>query len=456
MVCLTDLSERSLTLAPEGEGAFTLALGFGLNRGKARATHAACQAAIADGWTPAAEERRHRDLLRRAPEPPPHHLGDAASERLYAHAISGLQSLFIQGDGGYTGRKHVPWTTKDFLAIAFYWDTAFSCLGAREFAPELAQEAIVCFTENATPRGSLPGTLCDTHRAGEGQAPIMTWAAWSVYRVSGDAEWLARVYPALAGVYRFWQTYHRSERGFCQYFNAGQVGDNDPRWDPVYGREMGNEPVHGVESPDLNAFIVMQLACLARMAQELGEEGDAVRWAAHSDDLAERIVAAMYFPERAIFLDVREGTHEPFSGVKNPMMFMPLWAGVPLPAEEVQRVVEEHLLNPLEFWGQRPFPSVSFDHPQYDPNGYWRGRVWPHVGYWMVQTLWRCGYEAEAEEAAGRLLDLLASGPWIHENYNSATGQGWDTRHRRGFPEYNWSLAVAIELLLERYKEPVI
>ena len=131
-------------------------------------------------------------------------------------------------------------------------------------------------------------------------------------------------------------------------------------------------------------------------------------------------------------------------------MFLPLWAGIPLPATEAKRVVEQHMLNPNEFYRDIPFPSLSYDDPRFDPRGYWRGRVWPHVVYWMIQTLWRQGYHAAAEETAGRLLELLLSAPWLHENYETVA----DARIN-GCPDYNWTLSTTIELLLERYKEPL-
>ena len=454
LVCLSDLSDRAIEVEANGAAQFTLHMGFGLNRGRARAAHRASN--NSNGWIPAHETGRTRDILRRAPALPHKYAGNATYERMYAHAILGLNSLFIQGEGGYCGDRRLPWTTKDLLAIAFFWDTSFSCVGAREFDPAMCQEAIACFVDNASPRGGLPGTLCDTHRAGEGQAPIMTWAAWSIYQRSGDRDWLAHVYPGLAGYCDFWFKYHSSPRGLAQFYNAGQIGDNDPRFDPVYGRPQGNEPVAGLESPDLNAFFVVEMRGLAKMAAALGLNVEAARWQAKASQLAQRIVDTMYFPDEAMFFDVREGTRDTFSGVKNPNMFLPLWAGVPLPPAEVKRIVEGHMLNPAEFFRELPFPSVSYDHPQYDPEGYWRGRIWPHVVYWMIQTLWSTGYHAEAEVTADRLLTMFQRTPWFHENYASASGEGWNSTARIGFPDYNWSHATVIELLLERYKDPVI
>ena len=456
LVCLSDLADRSIELDAGGVSQITVSMGFGLNRGRARAAHHACVTRTSEAGSIAQETRRIRGLLRHASALPARYAGNATAERMYAHAILGLNSLYIQGEGGYCGDRRIPWTTKDLLAIAFFWDTSFSCIGAREFDPMLCQEAIQCFVDNASPRGGLPGTLCDTHRAGEGQAPIMSWAAWSTYQRSGDSAWISQVYPGLAGYCNFWFKYHSSSRGLAQFYNAGQIGDNDPRFDPVYHRPQGNEPVAGIESPDLNAFFVVEMRCLANMAEVLGLSKEAAQWRAKAAHLAQLIVDTMYFPDDAMFFDVREGTHEKFSGVKNPNMFLPLWAGVPLPPSEVQRIVEGHMLNPDEFFRPLPFPSVSYDHPQYDPEGYWRGRIWPHVVYWMIQTLWKTGYHAEAELTADRLLAMLQRTPWFHENYASATGEGWNARDRIGFPDYNWSHATVIELLLERYKDPVV
>ncbi len=449
MVCLADFAPRTLSLTPNGKASLVVPMGFGRYRGLAREALDQSKQKIARGWTSGEETERWQGILVKAPPLAEKYRGQEQYERMYAHAIAALNGLCLRGEGGYTGDKRLPYVTKQGLAIAFFWDTSFTTLGLREFDPSLAQEAISCFTENAGPRGSLPGTLCDSHRAGEGQAPIMTWAAWSIYQRSHDKEWLRRVYPALAGNARFWFKYHCSPRGLCQFFNAGQIADNDVRFDSIQGTQS-NQPLMGFESPDINAFLVMDTRCLAQIAGELGLPAEAQAWREKSDELGKLIVDTMYFPEEGMFYDVKAGTHEKFSGVKTPNMFLPLWAGVPLAPDQVKTIVEKHMLNPDEFYRELPFPSLSYDHPKYDPTGYWRGRIWPHVAYWMVQTLWRQGYHREAEITADRLLKMLQQTPFFHENYESAGGGGI------GCPDYNWSCATALELLLERYREPML
>jgi hypothetical protein len=449
LVCLTDLSARKVALEANGTDSFKIPMAFGRFRGEARAIYKQCVEKMKNGWSSNEETRRWSDIFGAAPDLPEKYKGKEKYERLYKQAIAGLNSLFIQGTGGYTGNKRILYTTKHGLAMAFFWDSGISCVGAREFNPAACQEALECLAENVGPRGSLPGTMCDTHRAGEGQAPVMSWAVWSVYQRSKDKDWLARMYPTLRGYVKFWFKYHSSSRGLCKYFNAGQIGDNDARFDPIIPKGQGNLPVYGFESPDVNAFLVTEMRCLSQLAIELNLPDEANAWNEQATQLSQKIVDAMYFPDEAMFYDVKEGTKEKFSGVKSPNMFLPLRAGVPLPEKEVKRIIDRHMLNPNEFYRKYPFPSLSYDNPEYDPTGYWRGRVWPHVVYWMIQTLWRHGYHKQAEEVADNLLNMFLASPWIAENYESEGGT------MIGEPEYNWSQSMVIELLLERYRDPL-
>ena len=314
----------------------------------------------------------------------------------------------------------------------------FLC-GAARFDPAAAQEAISCFTENAGPRGSLPGTFCDSHRAGEGQAPIMSWAAWLTYQRSHDKNWLGRVYHGLAGNNRFWFKYHASPRGLCQFFNAGQIADNDARFDLIQGTATGNAPLR---------LRIARSQFLPDNGLPLpGQHGRRTGVAGRRKDLrgadrpGRKIVETMYFPGEAMFFDVKTGTHEKLSGMKTPNMFLPLWAGTPLTKEQIAPIIERHMLNPKEFYRDLPFPSLSYDNRLYDPEGYWRGRIWPHVVYWMTQAMWRQGYSKEAEQTADRLLAMFEKTPWLHENYESAHGGGigWRTTTGIARPRSNCS-----------------
>ena len=69
------------------------------------------------------------------------------------------------------------------------------------------------------------------------------------------------------------------------------------------------------------------------------------------------------------------------------------------------------------------FPTVSADHPVYNPQGnYWRGSVWPLTNYAVIKGLSRCGCTALARRAAekhlGQMAIVYGETGTIWENYS--------------------------------------
>ena len=60
-----------------------------------------------------------------------------------------------------------------------------------------------------------------------------------------------------------------------------------------------------------------------------------------------------------------------------------------------------HLSDTTEFARPHRTPSLSADHPKYNPGGrYWQGGVWPGTNYMLIDGLWRKGYRDEARRIA--------------------------------------------------------
>jgi putative isomerase len=121
-------------------------------------------------------------------------------------------------------------------------------------------------------------------------------------------------------------------------------------------------------------------------------------------------------------------------------------------------LIETVLLDPKQFFGSVPFPSVAYDEPTYDPRGYWRGRAWPHISYWLVELLHRYGYPREADAAADRVLawqsmytghrETLCTDPTESEyadggDFTWVTGRDYD---------YNWGAASVYMLAGRHYR----
>ena len=401
-------------------------------------------------WTVEAERERTQALYDSAPHLPASLAGDPAMERLRRHAIAGLLGSVTRGRGGFWGDKRITLAARYQIVGQWYWDTAVAMLGLREFAADVARESCLALLENQTEYGAGPLTLTDTTRHGEGQGPLLSYGVWMLHKLAPDASFLKAVYPPLTRNVEYWFGPRLSRNGFAMWSNAAQSGaDNDARFAPCGTTDLtGNVDLFDVESVDLNAMLVCKLRCLGNIADALGRPNEAAEWRRRADEHSKRMVDRFYFVDDAVFWDTHQDTGEPFTRALTPFAFLPLWAGTPLPEDERRRIIEQHMLNPREFFGDYPFPSLAYNHPEYNPHSYWRGRIWPHVVYWMIEILWEHGYRAEAERTARRMLEIFRTTAYLHECYPS---DGYDPH--MGLPEYNWSCAICLELLLERYKE---
>ena len=158
------------------------------------------------------------------------------------------------------------------------------------------------------------------------------------------------------------------------------------------------------------------------------------------------LFAVCYLPDEKRFWDYNHHTRT-HRRVKTFYMFWPLFAGMDVPADTVQDLIENVLLDPEQFFGEIPFPSVAYDEPAYDSKGYWRGRSWPHISYWLLQTLVRHGYVKQAKEAARRTLEACSRSPGFPENFASQI-KDFDSS---GFADYNWGCAAVYLIATGQY-----
>ena len=354
-----------------------------------------------------------------------------------------------QGRGRWLDNRTASYVARSVLPAMGFWDTCFTSIGMREIDAKKAEDLIHVLIDHPLPTSLVPSIMSEEVRTGDGQAPILSWAAWKIYQSTGDKSFLEAVYPACARLDRFWfDTQDRNHDGLPEWRNGGQIGDNSPRWDKG-GKVRINLNLGEFESPDLAGFLLMDQRCLARMAQALNKPSEAMEWTNKATALGQILVDKMYFSSDSAFWDLDITTGAPWTRIVTPNMFIPLWAGVPLSPTQVDGIIRTHMLNPMEMNGEIPFPSVAYDEKSYDPLAYWRGIMWPHFAYWMVEALQKNGHPEDAQRLANRLLEILARSEYLHECYESKGGEP------AGIPEYNWTGAATLELLLDRWKDPL-
>ena len=201
------------------------------------------------------------------------------------------------------------------------------------------------------------------------------------------------------------------------------------------------------ESVELNAFLAKEKRILADMADLLGKPDDASRYRDGATQLAGYINSCMFDEASGFYYDRQIGQGDVADGNgcvgklltargRGPEGWSPLWAEV-ADKEKAARV-REVMLNAQEFNTKIPLGTAALTNPAYDPNIYWRGRVWLDQFYFGVKGLENYGYRSDAEALVNKLFNnaegLAGSGP-IRENYNPETGA------MQGASNFSWSSA---------------
>jgi hypothetical protein len=118
-----------------------------------------------------------------------------------------------------------------------------------------------------------------------------------------------------------------------------------------------------------------------------------------------------------------------------------------LPEAIGRRLVEEHLLDPRQFWLPVPPTSVSASERHFarrdrglvGPKRYWRGPSWVNTAWLVWLGLIRLGYHEPAGQLAERLGRAVA-GAGLREYYDPYSGAGM------GAVDFGWS-SLILELL---------
>jgi len=381
------------------------------------------------------------------------------------HLLRARTSILRTGMRGYNGEfgDHVASLcsagTQDF-SCSFFWDTLFVSVALSRFNPDFARDAFeTAFIRHNPEDGSTPERKwnfpCPQYsNVGCPQSPIGAWALNRYLQTNQSKEdyvFADRMYSLLRANHHFWRDHSDADGdGLSEYNWSGQIGDNSPIWDSVAtGRDehSGCCWLPPIASAACNSYLFRDAREMAHLAKVLGITPEVAEWEQRAAFLANRMQEILWVDGDQRYWDYN---HRSRHHIKSDtfFMFLPLWAGLPMPDKAKTDLIENHLLAPEKYFGSVPFPSVAYNDPAYESGGYWRGRAWSHFSCWLIELLWHEGYRVEADEAADRVLSWQRV--WdFRENMNTDPSALFP----RGFPYYNWGSAAYCFLAERQYRD---
>lgn len=313
-----------------------------------------------------------------------------------------------------------------FNGFLFMWDSSFIVMfgkyGSRIFD---FQKTLDNFYSRQHRDGFICREICESENGEHfsrhdpsGTGPnILPWSEWESYLQTGDKERLSRIFDPLMA-YHLW-------------LKANHTWRNGTYWSTGWGCGMDNQPRVPANSDaalshghmiwmDACAQQIISAKMLIRTAEIIGRSDDPAISELRREvkNLSEFINSELWSEKDAYYYDMyRDGT---LNGVKTIGAYWALLADI-VPADRLDRFVA-HLDNPAEFKRPHRIPSLSADHPEYNPEGeYWKGSVWAPTNYMVLKGLDRHGYQKLTYDIAcsniEHVVEVYGKTGTLWENY---------------------------------------
>ncbi|MDW8307858.1 MAG: trehalase family glycosidase [Verrucomicrobiales bacterium] len=314
--------------------------------------------------------------------------------------------------------------SKNWMPSVWSWDHCFNAMALARPQPNLAWDQLLIPFDHQHPSGMLPDAVNDAEVVWNfTKPPIHGWALGWMMRHSAavTTERLEAFYPKLVRWTHWWLKHRDDDRDGVPQYNHG----NDSGWDNASVFDRGLP----VESPDLSAYLVVQMDTLAAIARKLGRHADADRWSARANELLTRLLHHSWRGDG--FVAPRSGTHQICRAAQCLINFIPLILGQRLPKH-----VREKLVAGVKRHLTRHGLATEHPHsPHYQPDGYWRGPIWAPATMLLVDGLRASGAAPLAETVARRFCRTCERSGFA-ENFDALTGEGLRDR------AYTWTASV--------------
>ena len=396
-----------------------------------------------------------------------------------------IKGKFKDGTNSYHYTKPSPGR----YPYQFFWDTCFhvfilSALG--EYS--MAKEHLISLFSLQEKDGFVghmiywdrlkPGRITDifqakpslknfhsSHMTALIQPPIVARAVKKIYELEKDVNFLKLFVPKLKTYYD-WLAQNRDFDGdnlltIISPFESGMD------WKPTYDVALGlNErqadwrlflKVVGVDVKNyvnnynysklrekgyflvkdvgVNTIYADNLKALATLCDIINDK-DGDKYSLLSRNVTKSIYDVMYDPETSAFYDTH-GRDMKKIKVLTPTIFYPIvLKGIP--DAVTKKVIEAHLINGEEFQTPYPLPSVSINHPSFNPTEsiyLWRGPTWVMNNWFLHQSLLKKGYNEYCKLLIDSITSLITKSGF-REYYNPFTGEGY------GAKDFTWSCLV--------------
>jgi putative isomerase len=322
--------------------------------------------------------------------------------------------------------------SKGMMANIWSWDHCFNAMALAYHHPGLSWDQFMIPFDFQDRFGALPDSVSDSNVLWNHTKPpvhglmlrrIQTRSMWI------DDDHLKEIYQPLSRWTDWWFAYRDDRSLGLPHYNHG----NDSGWDNGTIFDFGRP----VQTPDLAAFLIVQMDVLADLAKKLRHTSEEKEWRARADRLYRLFVEAFWTGTE--FTAIGPNGNKVKS--QSLQLCLPLILGHRLAPEMIASIVDrlvshDGLITEYGLATENPTSNM------YSPDGYWRGPIWAPSTLIMVDALNDIG-EKDLAESIARSFCRMCQASGMAENFDALTGEGLRDR------AYTWTSSVFLILAHE-------
>jgi len=328
----------------------------------------------------------------------------------------------------------------------FYdWDLYFENIYMSYFGiSRYCRNNLEAFLEQQVGNGFIARTLVKP-RWRHHFKPFLAQIAVLGSRQFGNWRWIeGKNYSRLRKYLDHWFWFCDFDKNGLAVWDSSDHSGMDNQW-----RRAGDLHSMTSEGVDLNCYLHRELRAMAIISRQIGKDEQAGEFESHADRLAKLINDVMWDQQDGFYYDRNERTGLLIKA-KSISGFTPLWTGI-ASQKQADRLIDEHLTNPDEFWTNFPVASWSKSEADYYQQRRgnectWMGATWIPTNYMITHALPRYGRDKLAKELAYRTFDLVIGEEDTREYYNGENGSGQGLNPFWGWSALGYILPLEMEL----------
>lgn len=340
-----------------------------------------------------------------------------------------LWASMIRKDGFLT--REAMLMSKNWMKSVWSWDHCFNAIALSYGAPEMAWDQFMILFDHQDRTGLLPDSINDVHIVWNYcKPPVHGWALRRIMRnMVLTPQQTEEAYVRLARWTDWWLSFRDYDGdGLCEY-NHG----NDSGWD----NSTAFSVLPPVATPELQAFLIIQMDVLGELARAMGREEDARSWEEKSGQMLQRLIGVLFAEDLPAV--VRSGSRETVPN-NSLLPYISIVLGKRLP-ERIRSGMTE-VLSGDRFRSPHGYATESLQSRDYRSDGYWRGPIWAPSTLLLLDGLSECGMNEEVKQTARQFVEMVSASGFA-ENFDAVTGEGLRDR------SYTWTASVFLILAHE-------